>query len=379
MHNYIAGRDYMGSPTRETKGDIAKQIGDSAMPFWLSGLWDTPRAGWQAVPAEIGGMRAYSTSYWQRAQELGDIEGQKMYGKNYTELNREERALVLGSNEEMQRLLRENSKRWGETGNAISEYRVELQEINDTIHEDGIRAVVAGYEHTRDGDGFRKALRVHNAIVRSHREELKRKHANTIVDLDEKLKERVENPDNEDYIGDIAYNEYILNVVSGDFDRIIDDDGLIREFDFDAYEKAQNGIRNKYGDNIYDYIQRVLSIKTEPVIQEYYDGRDREETKRYWKAAETILERSGNSHLVTEWRSYMDAHRDHQIIMEKENPVFKQTRKAQSIARELMRQRDPLLDAYLVKWYSYTPKHADNIERGAEDIRNNRINYVQGT
>ena len=189
----------------------------------------------------------------------------------------------------------------------------------------------------------------------------------------------MENPDNEDYIGDIAYNDYILNVVSGDFDRIIDDDGQIREFDFGAYERAKRAIQDKYGANIYDYIQRVLSIKTNPVIQEYYTGRDREETRRYWKAADTILERSGNGHLKAEWHNYTKAHRDHQVKIEEANPIFKQIKRAQSIARGLMREQDALLDAYFIKWYGYTPKHADNIERGPEDIRNNRINYVQGT
>ena len=379
MHNYIMGRDYMGTPTRETKGDIARQIGDSSMPFWLSGLWDNPRSQWQGVSAEVGGMRTYSTSYYWRAHELGDIDGQKRYGKNYADLNKEQRGTVLANNPEMQRLFEENSKRWGEAGNAINQFRTEMQEITDTIHEPGIEDIVGSYLHTRNGDTFRKQLHVHNAIVRHSRETLKAEHEDAVAELDKKLKERVENPDNEDYIGDIAYNDYILNVVSGDFDRIIDDDGLIREFDFGAYERAKRAIQDKYGANIYDYIQRVLSIKTNPVIQEYYTGRDREETRRYWKAADTILERSGNGHLKAEWHNYTKAHRDHQVKIEEANPIFKQIKRAQSIARGLMREQDALLDAYFIKWYGYTPKHADNIERGPEDIRNNRINYVQGT
>ena len=87
-----------------------------------------------------------------------------------------------------------------------------------------------------------------------------------------------------EFIGDIAYDEFVSKVYSNEFE---DEYGI---FDYNAYNAFRDEIRAKYGEDVYQYILEKENQKRAdlpPLAQEYYKAR--EILRPYWQVRDEAI------------------------------------------------------------------------------------------
>ena len=124
------------------------------------------------------------------------------------------------------------------------------------------------------------------------------------------------------------------------------------------------------------YVQQVQLMKYEPapLMLELQQGKNA--LQKYWSVGEDILERSGNGSKIDIYREYLAANDEDLDDMELEHPWIRDLKKTVVLARQIARESDPKLDAFLVRWgYSPRPRHEDNLDR-VDQIRRTPV-YMQ--
>ena len=353
-----SGRNYIGEPTVGAIGGLKNSIAEHTVPFFLQGLMDSPRPGWQGMAAEFGGMRAFPVSSYERAVDAADVHSQVAYGQNYRELNRLQQETIRRDNAGVQAMFDESNRIWIERGraNEITLYREAQKEVRDIYDEEVSKKIALLVANTPgfDAEQFRKSVSSANAYMRLAYGRLEEDHPEAV----EALQEEFQNPDA--HIEDIAYTNYVSMVVAGDFE-----DPETGVFDFRARERAKAGWRELYGENIWGYVQKRRNLKVEPLLQQLYEGRDR--YRPYYEVGELILRQMGAGELVERWQEYVKARGIDKEEIELENPLFKQVKRAQSRARRMMREQNAELDAFLYRWqYTDTLVHPANEGRERE-------------
>jgi hypothetical protein len=351
-----SGRNYIGEPTVGAIGGLKNSIAEHTVPFFLQGLMDSPRPGWQGMAAEFGGMRAFPVSSYERAVDAADVHSQVAYGQNYRELNRLQQETIRRDNAGVQAMFDESNRIWIERGraNEITLYREAQKEVRDIYDEEVSKKIDLLVTNFIDAEQFRKSVSSANAYMRLAYGRLEEDHPEAV----EALQEEFQNPDA--HIEDIAYTNYVSMVIAGDFE-----DPETGVFDFRARQRAEVGWRELYGENVWAYVQQRRNLKVEPLLQQLYQGRDR--YRPYYEAGELILRQMGAGELVERWQEYVKARGIEKEEIELENPLFKQVKRAQSRARLMMREQNAELDAFLYRWqYTDTLVHPANEGRERE-------------
>ena len=351
-----SGRNYIGEPTVGAIGGLKNSIAEHTVPFFLQGLMDSPRPGWQGMAAEFGGMRAFPVSSYERAVDAADVHSQVAYGQNYRELNRLQQETIRRDNAGVQAMFDESNRIWIERGraNEITLYREAQKEVRDIYDEEVSKKIDLLVTNIIDAEQFRKSVSGANAYMRLAYGRLEEDHPEAV----EALQEELQNPDA--HIEDIAYTNYVSMIIAGDFE-----DPETGVFDFRARQRAEVGWRELYGENIWGYVQERRNLKVEPLLQQLYQGRDR--YRPYYEVGELILRQMGAGELVERWQEYVKARGIEKEEIELENPLFKQVKRAQSRARLMMREENAELDAFLYRWqYTDTLVHPANEGRERE-------------
>ena len=392
------GRNYIGEPMPENFGDLSGILeygGDRALPFYLSSMADHPNPGWgqslqmihdrdfdtlgeewaEAAPgiltsgiSEFGGLRGFPVSKYAQAIEIADLATSKKYprpdGKeqvSYRSLNSLEKAKLHDDNPEIKELMDEHNAifiaRGAETAVQKREYNLVISEMADN-HREKQRDLVS---ELKQGDmtpsDFRNEL---NTLGRdqSIRYESLEERFPKVFDA---IEQERENP--KANLEDTAYTDYIANVVTQDFSS---KDNQF-EYDFKARNLAEEEFKGRWTPAIYEYVQARRLHGVEPLIVELRQGQKMLDV--YWNVGDRILKSKNLDELMPVWETYRTSRPFRQKELAEQYPMLKQVASAVTKARQMLREQNQTLDAFLFKWgYTDTLRHEENKELGFEYI-----------
>ena len=397
------GRTYMGEPMPENFGDLSgilEYAGDRALPFYLSSMADYPKPGWgqslqmihdrdfdalgeewaESVPgiltsgiSEFGGLRGFPVSKYAQAIEIADLAASKKYPRpdgeeqiDYVSLNDLQQNELKKENPVIQELMNEHNAvfigRGAETEVQINGYYLSINDIKTDIRDKQSDLV----EKLEQGDitpsDFREEL---NALGRDQSiryEGLEERFPKAI----ESIGQERENP--KAFLEDTAYIDYIVSVVTQDFSA---EDNQF-EYDYKKRHKAEEDFKNRWTPAIYQYVQTRRLYGAEPLIIELRQGQKMLDV--YWNVGERILKSKNLDDLMQPWETYRTSRPFRQKEIAEQYPVLKQVASAVTKARQMLREENQLLDAFLFKWgYTDTLRHEANKELGFEYILKTEI------
>ena len=397
------GRTYMGEPMPENFGDLSgilEYAGDRALPFYLSSMADYPKPGWgqslqmihdrdfdalgeewaESAPgiltsgiSEFGGLRGFPVSKYAQAIEIADLAASKKYPRpdgeeqiDYVSLNDLQQNELKKENPVIQELMNEHNAvfigRGAETEVQINGYYLSINDIKTDIRDKQSDLV----EKLEQGDitpsDFREEL---NALGRDQSiryEGLEERFPKAI----ESIGQERENP--KAFLEDTAYIDYIVSVVTQDFSA---EDNQF-EYDYKKRHKAEEDFKNRWTPAIYQYVQTRRLYGAEPLIIELRQGQKMLDV--YWNVGERILKSKNLDDLMQPWETYRTSRPFRQKEIAEQYPVLKQVASAVTKARQMLREENQLLDAFLFKWgYTDTLRHEANKELGFEYILKTEI------
>lgn len=356
----MVGEDFLG---REIEGpvDWTEHIGRQTIPIWAEAalISDPYRTGPLGGVLEVGGARVRPLSPNERRRELRNQIAVDNYGKKYVDLNGLQRDQInafeadmsLENQKELERLheqiMEQRVDRGDDLDLVIEKYHNRHGDIEDEWHksiQEGISFLTA-YPDLIDLEKFRHMyLSNANAVRRSKLEELndvEGEYARAIEHFESNTEKfGVDHPE------DVAYNEYITNVIAtDDFDRP-------EGFDYEARDQAINQFQMKWGNEVYGYVQeRFRTGRNVPVlVNEFWQGRKRFEY--YWRDLEeaTLASMANSSRLEPFYKEWKKATDNRQKELEESVPMLKTLLNRMTQSRKELRKIDPQLDAWLFRW-----------------------------
>ena len=397
------GRNYMGEPMPENFGDLSgilEYAGDRALPFYLSSMADYPKPGWgqslqmihdrdfdalgeewaESAPgiltsgiSEFGGLRGFPVSKFSQAIEIADLAASKKYPRSdgeeqitFSSLNSLQKKELLDENPDVTDLMDEHNTvfigRGTETAIQKREYNLAINDMTED-HRDKQSDLV---EKLEQGDitpsDFREELNTLGRDQSIRYEGLEERFPKAI----EAIAQERENP--KAFLEDTAYIDYIVSVVTRDFSA---EDNQF-EYNYKERHKAEEDFKNRWTPAIYQYVQTRRLYGAEPLIIELRQGQKMLDV--YWNVGERILKSKNLDDLMQPWETYRTSRPFRQKEIAEQYPVLKQVASAVTKARQMLREENQLLDAFLFKWgYTDTLRHEANKELGFEYILKTEI------
>jgi len=365
------GEDYLGRPI-ESSMDWTNHIGTQSIPIWMeAGLIANPyRTGPVGVAGELLGARIRPQSASERRRDLRNRIAVDIYDKEWVDLNGLERKKITeGTHSEV--LPGEHSD-LEELSALVMSQRIEIGEEEDinieryhnrqqTIEDRWIENIHTGLDHLSSraidlGQFRQEYLSSSNAVRRQALEELNDEDGEYSLAITY-FREQAEKF-GEDRPEDVAYNQYITDIVATDkFERPAG-------HDFRAQKDAIAAFRQIWGDEVYAYVQqRFREGRTIPsLVHEYWRGRQTF-MNMYWRDVEEAvfdsLERSQN--LRNEYQKWLEATANEQYKIENTVPGFKAMLNQMGKVRLVLRKKHKMLDAWLFRWgHVNTLEHSEN-------------------
>jgi hypothetical protein len=367
------GRNFIGDPTTDSIPNFfSNVVAENTMPFYLSGLADYPSPGWGGSLGEFGGLRAFPVSLFEQARDMADLVSAQETGTRYQDLTPAGQMEFRNEHPDIQERFDEANALWARRGSGIGQqmatYRNRLTKFIDDVYQPQLQEVINIFEKQLGGPGQGERLRRRvgelGFLLGQEYERL----ATEFPEVEAALNEQGADPDAN--VGDLAYLEYLKDVVLADFDITDPLTGeKTGEFDFQSRELAERAIRGKYGEDVWEYIQRrrVAAKQSPPILLELQQGRDI--LKPYWEVGESILDTLGRPELKPTLRAYKKANAEERTLMAEQNPVLRQVTTASTRARQEYRRRHADVDAFLIRWdYPGRLQHQDNKGRDLEEI-----------
>jgi len=303
--NMIEGKNYFGEPTMDSWGSFLQNIvADGILPFWASGLMDTPKGGWAgmlgAVP-EAGGLRSFPQSRYQHAAYLANIRALEQGDVSWDEMSGRERIQFRDDpqNADIDQLLQEATDNWAPRGSKQdirkheyfsqirlhmeNEYRPKLDELT-TILEGHLRSfddaeayaefaaeqtmeysIGGGKYNLQTVEGVRQAISGLGGQLGGFYDELQSEYPDVVLDLDQKRLDKMETAPLED----LAYYEYISEVVLQEF-SILNSAGDVIGYDTAARREANDAFKSRLGNYMYQLVRdrRTMTKDSSPLLQE---------------------------------------------------------------------------------------------------------------
>ena len=369
----ISGRDYIGDPTTGSALDFTSNVvAQRLMPFWMSGFADQPRPGILSAFSEFGGLRSFPVSLYERAIQTADVYAHQQGDISYRDMNRLEQDKLRKAHPDVQDMMDENNQIWEarEVGLSakMADYRNEAREYRDNIYNKELETAMAAFQkQTISPKEFRQKVKELGAGLGSQYNNLEKRYPEVI----EAFNEESQNPDA--HLEDIAYNEYISTVIAGNFEVTDPESQFYGQFDFDKRRDTQEFFQQKWGNDIWSYVQARLdnSRERKPLMRELYEGRQALEA--YWRIGDLMLEKMDRADLVPEWKLYLRMRTFEQEEYAEDSPgtarLFKEIASAQSKAREIHRERNPDIEAFLFRWgYIDKLRNLNNLAKEPIDI-----------
>jgi hypothetical protein len=158
---------------------------------------------------------------------------------------------------------------------------------------------------------------------------------------------------------DVLLADYRKKVSAQDFDD------AAGNFQYEKYQEAQQAALAGQPDDARAYVLLRTFKDLTPLEQERSQYTDT--FSAYWTVAETALRAPGVNRpdLILAYRSWRNAREDSKegvaIAAGVESSYFKQIERIAAKARKLMREKNRVLDAYLVRFKGYKPSHKENV------------------
>lgn len=354
------GEDFLGRDIEGPK-DWTKHVGRQTLPIWLeAGVFGDPhRTGMLGLAGEVAGARVRPLSSKERRRDLRDSIAQDLYGKDWVDINGLQRERInageveisLSEAEELKTLNEEvlaaNVERGDEDDLVIEKYHKRHTDIEDEWNEniaEGIE-LLTSHPGIMDLEKFRHMyLSSANSIRRSKLEELNNPEGDFALAIEyfEKTSERF----GEDKPEDIAYNQYITNILA------TDDFDIPGGFDYEARDMAIKSFQTIWGDEVFAYVQeRFATGRNIPeLVNEFWQGRKRFEY--YWADVDeaTLATMPNSTALEPAYKEWTRASENRRSELEEVTPYLKAMIQKVSRVKRAMREQDPLLDAWLFRW-----------------------------
>ena len=172
----------------------------------------------------------------------------------------------------------------------------------------------------------------------------------------------------EDKPEDIAYNQYVTNILATDeFD-------IPGGFDYEARDDAIKAFQTVWGDEVFAYVQeRFATGRNIPqLVTEFWQGRKRFEY--YWRDVDeaTLATMPNATALEPAYKEWSRASENRRKELEETVPNLKAMINKISRVKRAMREGDQLLDAWLFRWgFTDTLAHPENefSPDGVDDAR----------
>jgi hypothetical protein len=365
------GEDFLGRDIEGPK-DWTTHIGRQTLPIWLEAgvIGDPKRTGMLGLAGEVAGARVRPLSSKERRRDLRNSIAQDLYDKDWVDINGLQRERInagevemsLGEQEELKTLNEEvlaaNVERGDEDDLVIEKYHKRHTDIEDEWNEniaEGIE-LLTSHPGIMDLEKFRHMyLSSANSIRRSKLEELNNPEGDFALAIEyfEKTSERF----GEDKPEDIAYNQYITNILA------TDDFDIPGGFDYEARDMAIKSFQTTWGNEVFAYVQeRFATGRNIPeLVNEFWQGRKRFEY--YWADVDeaTLATMPNSTALEPVYKEWSRASENRRKELEEVTPFLKAMINKVSRVKRAMREQDPLLDAWLFRWgFTSTFAHFDN-------------------
>ena len=157
---------------------------------------------------------------------------------------------------------------------------------------------------------------------------------------------------------DVAYSEYIDEIVANPaYDRV-------EGYDWSAKDEATQSFRNRWGSEVYDYVQQRLEggKKLHPLQAEYYNQKKKYDF--YWESSEkAVIESLPDPNYSQDLRrAWLQKTPTARIQFELENPQIVEINEKISKVKKALRQQNPGVDAFLYRWgYPGKLSHSQNL------------------
>ena len=355
----VVGEDFMG---REISGpkDWAQHAGRQTLPIWVeAGLIEDPyRTGFLGVASEIGGARVRPLSAGERRRDLREALSEAAYGIEWNDLNTLQRKRIESGEapnvaadevdllDELSSLVRDQRAEIGEEDDvAVEKWYVR----RDKIEEEWIQNVGTGLDHLSSGAIDLEKFRT---MYLSNANGIRRAKMTELNDIEGDFAPAVQyfqdtaEKFGEDHPEDVAYSEYIDQIIATDaFDKP-------EGFDFRARNDAVLAFRQRWGDDVYAYVQEVFSTGRDipPLVEEFWKGRAKFEY--YWSGVEeaTLQSMPRAGEVRNEYQQWLESTDLEKKQLEAGSRLLKRFLSRMSDVKVELRKKDSLLDAWLYRW-----------------------------
>lgn len=386
MLRVLQGETFLGEPL-ESAGDWAKLAGSNAMPFWAETLLleggDTGGFFNRMLGAstEFLGTRQYPLSLSEQLAKAREEGAREMYGQGETAypswndlnlLQREKvqnnpRYNIQGIRERMSDRFQSddfdklNNVYWGIYNDAGDKF---IKRVND-----GIVNVDMGIW---DIPEFKERVLQWNRDKSIERNALE---SEEFAEVHESLRESFNSPDRDLPAEDVAYQQYMTDIVFND-DLHLDGGN----YDFELREFLEAKFVAEWGDEVFQYVQNIAQERAatpdygypQP-LREFYHGR--RQYAFYWDASDAAVIQTSDSpdslkQRINDYRVAVLT--DKQNMLENDQELRDAINRIERI-RRLFREKDRGLDIYVHRWYGTNLVHRDN-QWDTEDYYRTELN-----
>jgi hypothetical protein len=294
----IERRDYFGQPFENVEDYVTNLFLESVTPIALSDALFDRRKGDilynKTVSDKVGqlvanqlGLRTSPRSLYEVVLESADDYAQKMYGKNWKDLDKLEAEKLKLANPQIKKAFESAEKQWETVKGGIeAEYNSSKSRIDQQIGTSMSQLQARWEQNPADGKKIREDF---DALMQSRRMMMESmesdpKYKAMLTEWDDQRKKGTENkPFN------LAYYEYT---------KMLDDPKLVNpqtgEYDFKARERLEDEFVKRWGRGISDKVKEYLNIQRygDPPVA-HAIRKAREVLKPYWKVKDDILDQYG--------------------------------------------------------------------------------------
>ncbi|MBC8274116.1 MAG: hypothetical protein H8E40_04015, partial [Chloroflexi bacterium] len=354
----IEHRNYFGEPF-ESPADYMAFLADKITPIAMQPMMPWAEEEGALTPttfvAEMGGLRTFPESDWERRNDLRDKLAQDQYGMTWDEvgtLKGEAYQLEIERDssdlQELTQIAQETSARLARgEGKIWSDWRSDMADIQGHRQE-AIELAAREFETTGDGIRFREKVNAIENVRREMYSALKRnsRYAEVYEYFDEPLEKDVLEKMNPK---DIARREYYKGMYADD---MYDEFG---DYRFDEADRREAAFVQRYGQGALDYIEKYSGAKWEEP-----------QALRLLRTAKNILEpyREIEGQIWARYSPELKGISDQINMLEKtdprqakillmRNPSILMARKLIASQRKMLKLRNPDIQTALRLFYTY--------------------------
>ena len=352
------GQDFLGRDF-DTGLDYAKHALTALAPISLEGAFldDNDRPLDEKLlgfGTEAVGLRVRPSNIWERRYESRNTVAQEKFGKLWEDLNQLQRNNLEKEFPILEKYNTDARKLAGERGGDLNEkleiYYAEQRRIQREYEEaisDGVAEMELAFFNPRELRNV--TMKIANNTKRENYKTLNARldEGGDLEDVQAYFDLQGQSFSQDAQIEDVAYREYISDVIGADWDTP-------RGYDWYSREEAEEEFKQRWGSEYFGYVKERLKSGQylPPMLQEYYAAR--EQYEYFWKASEqAVIEAQPYPEVAAQLRkNWLAATDSERLELEKSNILTNVNSQISRVKRQ-MRLQDAGIDAFLYRWGYY--------------------------